>query len=36
VTGENGEFAPNFEDEIVVAMTLTRDGETVHSALKEG
>ena len=36
ITGENGEFAPNFDDEIVAAMTLTRDGETVHATLKEG
>lgn len=36
ITGENGEFAPKFDDEIVAAMTLTRDGETVHATLKEG
>ena len=36
ITGENGEFQPNFDDEIVAAMALTRDGETVHASLKEG
>ncbi len=34
-TGENGEFAPNWEDEIVTASALTRDGAVVHPALKD-
>ena len=36
VTGEDGGFEPKMDDEIVAAMTLTKDGETVHTALKEG
>lgn len=36
VTGENGEFEPKMDDEVVAAMTLTKDGETVHNSLKEG
>lgn len=34
-TGENSEFAPNWEDEIVTAAALTRDGAVVHPALKD-
>ena len=34
-TGENGEFAPNWDDEIVTAAALTRDGAVVHPALKD-
>lgn len=36
VTGESGAFEPKMDDEIVAAMTLTKDGETVHQSLKEG
>ena len=36
VTGENGVFEPKMDDEVVAAMTLTKDGETVHQSLKEG
>jgi len=36
VTGEDGSFEPKMDDEIVAAMTLTRNGETVHETLKEG
>jgi len=35
VTAEDGAYAPDREDEIVEAMTLTRGGEAVHEAVKE-
>lgn len=34
-TGEDGGFAPNWEDEIVTASALTRDGAVIHPALKD-
>jgi NAD(P) transhydrogenase subunit alpha len=36
LTGENAAFAPKWDDEIVKAAVLTRDGEVVHTALKDG
>ncbi|MEO0983148.1 MAG: Re/Si-specific NAD(P)(+) transhydrogenase subunit alpha [Pseudomonadota bacterium] len=36
VTGENGEYVPNADEEIVSAMTLTRGGETVNERMKGG
>lgn len=36
LTGENGAFAPKWDDEIVKAAVLTRDGQVVHPALKDG
>ena len=36
LTGENAAFAPKWDDEIVKAAVLTRDGQVVHSALKDG
>jgi NAD(P) transhydrogenase subunit alpha len=33
-TTKEGEFAPNFEDEILQAAVVTRDGEIVHPNLK--
>lgn len=36
LTGENGAFAPRWDDEIVKAAVLTRDGQVVHPALKDG
>jgi len=35
-TGENAAFAPKWDDEIVKAAVLTRDGQVVHPALKDG
>ncbi len=34
VTGEDGACAPNWDDEIVTAMALSRGGEIVHDAVK--
>ena len=36
LTGENAAFAPKWEDEIVKAAVLTRDGQVIHPALKDG
>lgn len=36
LTGENAAFAPKWDDEIVKASVLTRDGQVVHPALKDG
>ncbi|OYX48539.1 MAG: NAD(P) transhydrogenase subunit alpha [Alphaproteobacteria bacterium 32-64-14] len=36
LTGENAAFAPKWDDEIVKASALTRDGAVVHPALKDG
>ena len=36
LTGENAAFAPKWDDEIVKASVLTRDGAVVHPALKDG
>ena len=36
LTGENAAFAPKWDDEIVKAAVLTRDGQVVHAALKDG
>jgi NAD(P) transhydrogenase subunit alpha len=36
LTGENAAFAPKWDDEIVKAAVLTRDGQVVHPALKDG
>jgi NAD(P) transhydrogenase subunit alpha len=36
LTGENAAFAPKWDDEIVKAAALTRDGQVVHPALKDG
>ena len=35
LTGENAAFAPKWDDEIVKAAVLTRDGAVVHPALKD-
>jgi NAD(P) transhydrogenase subunit alpha len=35
LTGENAAFAPKWDDEIVKAAVLTRDGAVVHQALKD-
>jgi len=35
VTGEDGAYAPDWEDEIVSAMALSRDGEVLNEAIKE-
>ena len=36
LTGEDKSFSPKWDDEIVKASVLTRDGQVVHPALKEG
>lgn len=36
LTGENAAFSPKWEDEIVKAAVLTRDGAVIHPALKDG
>jgi NAD(P) transhydrogenase subunit alpha len=36
LTGEDGAFAPKWDDEIVKAAALTRDGAVVHPSLKDG
>jgi NAD(P) transhydrogenase subunit alpha len=36
LTGDNAAFAPKWDDEIVKAAVLTRDGQVVHPALKDG
>ncbi len=36
LTGEDKSFAPRWDDEIVKAAVLTRDGAVVHPALKDG
>lgn len=36
LTGENAAFAPKWDDEIVKASVLTRDGQVAHPALKDG
>ena len=36
LTGENAAFAPKWDDEIVKAAVLTKDGAVVHAALKDG
>jgi NAD(P) transhydrogenase subunit alpha len=36
LTGDNAAFAPKWEDEIVKAVVLTRDGAVVHPTLKDG
>ena len=36
LTGEDGAFNPKWEDEIIKAAVLTRDGAVVHDALKDG
>jgi NAD(P) transhydrogenase subunit alpha len=36
LTGENAAFAPKWDDEIVKAAVLTREGEVIHPALKDG
>jgi NAD(P) transhydrogenase subunit alpha len=36
LTGEGGAFAPKWDDEIVKASVLTREGQVVHPALKDG
>ncbi len=36
LTGEDKSFAPKWDDEIVKAAALTRDGAVVHPALKDG
>jgi NAD(P) transhydrogenase subunit alpha len=36
LTGEDAAFAPKWDDEIVKAAVLTRDGQVVHPALKDG
>ena len=33
LTGEDGQFAPQFDDDIIKGMLLTRDGEIVHPRL---
>ncbi|MDH4307792.1 MAG: NAD(P) transhydrogenase subunit alpha [Acidimicrobiia bacterium] len=35
VTGEDGEFVPNWDDDIVAESCITRDGEVVHPRIKE-
>lgn len=34
LVGEDGGLAPHWDDEIIVGMTLTRDGKVVHESLK--
>jgi NAD(P) transhydrogenase subunit alpha len=36
LTGEGGVLSPKWDDEIVKAAVLTRDGDVVHPALKDG
>jgi NAD(P) transhydrogenase subunit alpha len=36
LTAENAAFGPKWDDEIVKAAVLTKDGEVVHPALKDG
>jgi len=36
LTGENAAFAPKWDDEIIKAAALTRDGQVIHPALKDG
>jgi NAD(P) transhydrogenase subunit alpha len=36
LTGEDKSFSPKWDDEIVKAAVLTRDGAVVHAALKDG
>jgi H+-translocating NAD(P) transhydrogenase subunit alpha len=36
LTGEDKSFSPKWDDEIVKASVLTRDGQVVHPALKDG
>jgi NAD(P) transhydrogenase subunit alpha len=36
LTGDNAAFAPKWDDEIVKSAVLTRDGQVVHPALKDG
>jgi NAD(P) transhydrogenase subunit alpha len=36
LTGEDKSFSPKWDDEIVKAAVLTKDGEVVHPALKDG
>jgi NAD(P) transhydrogenase subunit alpha len=36
LTAENAAFGPKWDDEIVKAAVLTRDGQVVHPALKDG
>ncbi len=36
LTGEDKSFSPKWEDEIVKAAVLTRDGQVVHPSLKDG
>ncbi len=36
LTGEGGVLSPKWDDEIVKAAVVTRDGEVVHPALKDG
>jgi NAD(P) transhydrogenase subunit alpha len=36
LTGENAAFAPKWDDEIIKAAVLTRDGQVIHPALKDG
>jgi NAD(P) transhydrogenase subunit alpha len=36
LTGEDKSFSPKWDDEIVKAAVLTRDGQVVHPALKDG
>ena len=36
LTGENAAFAPKWDDEVVKAAVLTKDGAVVHPALKDG
>ncbi len=35
VVDENGDYVPNFEDEIVIGALLTKDGEVMHEATVE-
>ncbi|MBI1235644.1 MAG: Re/Si-specific NAD(P)(+) transhydrogenase subunit alpha [Alphaproteobacteria bacterium] len=34
LVGEDGALAPHWDDEIIIGMTLTRDGKVVHETLK--
>jgi NAD(P) transhydrogenase subunit alpha len=36
ITGENATLAPKWDDEIVAAAVITRDGQVVHPSLKDG
>jgi H+-translocating NAD(P) transhydrogenase subunit alpha len=36
LTGEDKSFSPKWDDEIVKAAVLTRDGQVIHPALKDG